>query len=177
MNHPVVNVSWNDAAAFCVWLSKKEGKKYRLPTEAEWEYACRAGTTTRYSFGNDPEGLVKYANSWDAGVIEKWPAASNRLKGNDGYIFTAPVGSFLPNPFGLYDMHGNVNQWCADWFGKDYYSVSGVDDPQGPATGTQHVLRGGSFVYHAAACRCAARGHLDTADITCELGFRIVLER
>ncbi len=105
--HPVVNVSWNDAAAFCEWLSKKERKTYRLPTEAEWEYACRAGTTTRYYRGDDPETLAKVANVADATAKAKFPEWTWTIKASDGYAFTAPVGQFKPNAFGLYDMHGN----------------------------------------------------------------------
>jgi formylglycine-generating enzyme required for sulfatase activity len=102
--HPVVNVSWNDAVAFCKWLSTKEGKAYLLPTEAEWEYACRAGTTTRYYSGDDPEALVKVSNVKDATFKAKFPDSKYTIKASDGYAFTAPVGQFTPNAFGLYDM-------------------------------------------------------------------------
>ncbi len=108
--HPVVNVSWGDAMAFCQWLSKKEKKTYRLPTEAEWEYACRAGTTTRYGTGNDPETLAKAANVADATAKAKSEDWIDAIKASDGYVFTAPVGQFQPNAFGLYDMHGNAWQ-------------------------------------------------------------------
>ena len=136
--HPVVNVGWNDAAAFCRWLSRKEGKTYRLPTEAEWEYACRAGTTTRYFSGDDPETLAKVGNVADACLRANLPyanwllATGGAIKASDGYVFTAPVGSFRPNPFGLYDMYGNAWQWCSDRYSKNYYAVSSVNDPQGP---------------------------------------------
>ncbi len=106
--HPVINVTWNDAVAFCKWLSKKEGKTYRLPTEAEWEYACRGGTITRYYSGDDPETLAKVGNVADAAVKAKFPDWKFTSKANDGYVFTAPVGKFKPNAFGLYDMHGNA---------------------------------------------------------------------
>jgi formylglycine-generating enzyme required for sulfatase activity len=125
---PVVNVSWNDATAFCKWLSGKEGKEYRLPTEAEWEYACRAGSTTRFSFGDDERLLGGYA----------WHSENSADK-------THPVGQKKPNAFGLYDMHGNARQWCADWYGEKYYAASPVDDPGGPDFGTGRVLRGGAF--------------------------------
>jgi len=128
---PVVNVSWNDAVAFCKWLSKKEGKTYQLPTEAQWEYACRAGTTTRYYSGDDPETLAKVANVADAAAKAKFPDRKYTIKANDGYVFTSPVGKFKPNAFGLYDMHGNAWQWCADWYDADYYGQSPVDDPKG----------------------------------------------
>ena len=143
--HPVVNVSWNDAMAFCKWLSRKEGKTYRLPTEAEWEYACRAGTTTRYYSGDDPETLAKVGNVADATFKAKFPDRKYSIKASDGYVFTAPVGKFKPNAFGLYDMHGNAWQWCADWYGAEYYAKSPVDDPTGPDSGDGRVLRGGSW--------------------------------
>jgi formylglycine-generating enzyme required for sulfatase activity len=143
--HPVVNVSWNDAVAFCKWLSGKENKTYRLPTEAEREYACRAGTTTRYYSGDDPETLAKVGNVADATLKAKFPVATSTIKASDGYVFTSPVGSFRPNAFGLYDMHGNAWQWCSDWYGADYYAQSPTDDPTGPDSGKYHVLRGGSF--------------------------------
>jgi formylglycine-generating enzyme len=143
--HPVVNVSWNDAASFCEWLSRKEGKIYRLPTEAEWEYGCRARTTTRYYSGDDPETLAKVANVADATLKAQLPARNWTIKASDGYVFTAPVGQFKANAFGLCDMHGNAWQWCADWYGKDYYGKSPTDDPKGPDTGAERVLRGGSY--------------------------------
>ena len=98
--HPVVNVSWNDAVAFCKWLSRKEGKTYRLPTEAEWEYACRAGTTTRYYSGDDPETLAKVGNVADAAAKAKFPDWKYTIKASDGYVFTAPVGNSSPMPSG-----------------------------------------------------------------------------
>ena len=132
--------------AFCQWLSRKEGKTYRLPTEAEWEYACRAGTTTRYYSGDDPETLAKVGNVADATAKAKFPGWQFTIKASDGYVFTSPVGSFRPNAFGLYDMHGNACQWCADWYGEEYYAASPVDDPTGPDSGDVRVLRGGSWV-------------------------------
>lgn len=142
---PVVNVTWHDAVAMANWLSKKEGKKYRLPTEAEWEYSCRAGTRTRYHSGDHPATLLKVANVFDAASKQNWLQWERyALAGNDGFEFTAPVGSFAPNAFGLYDMHGNVWEWCADWHAETYYAESPVDDPQGPAAGRARVRRGGS---------------------------------
>ena len=178
--HPVINVSWNDAVAFCAWLSKKEGKTYRLPTEAEWEYACRAGTMTRYSSGDDPETLATVGNRADASSAKmEWG-----IKASDGYEFTAPVGKFKPNAFGLYDMHGNARQWCADWAGGDYYGKSPVDDPPGPDSGDVmlgfkaqprmcHAMRGSSWgdgpVYARSVYRC--RGLPDARDPY--TGFRV----
>jgi len=155
--HPVVNASWNDAVAFCKWLSKKEGKTYRLPTEAEWEYACRAGTTTRYSSGDDPETLAKVGNVADAAAKAQLPDWTWTIKANDGYVFTAPVGKFKPNAFGLYDMHGNAWQWCADWYGAEYYAKSPIDDPTGPDSGDDRVLRGGSWSDWPVSSRSAER--------------------
>ncbi len=171
--HPVVNVSWNDAVAFCKWLSKKEGKTYRLPTEAEWEYACRAGTTTRYYSGDDPETLAKVGNVADAAAKAQFPHWTWTIKANDGYVFTAPVGKFKPNAFGLYDMHGNAWQWCADWWGEDYYGKSPADDPKGPASGYGRVRRGGSWGSWPSDSRSASRDWdwpIDRFDFT---GFRV----
>jgi formylglycine-generating enzyme required for sulfatase activity len=154
--HPVVNVSWNDAVAFCKWLSRKEGKTYRLPTEAEWEYACRAGTTTRYYSGDDPETLAVVGNVADATLKAKLPWTGT-IKASDGYVFTSPVGSFKPNACGLYDMHGNAWQWCADWYGAEYYAASPANDPAGPGSGRYRVLRGGSWSYGPEFIRSAAR--------------------
>ena len=155
--HPVVNVSWNDAVAFCKWLSKKEDKTYRLPSEAEWEYACRAGTTTRYYSGDDPETLATVGNVADAAAKAQFPDWKYTIKANDGYVFTAPVGKFKPNAFGLFDMHGNAWQWCADWYGAKYYAKSPADDPTGPDTGDVRVLRGGSWNGRPSFTRSAER--------------------
>ena len=122
--HPVVNVSWNDAVAFCKWLGRKEHKVYRLPTEAEWEYACRAGTKTRYYSGDDPETLSKVGNIADATFLAEFPICECAIKASDGYVFTAPIGEFRPNTFGLYDMLGNAGQYCADRYSAHYYAGS-----------------------------------------------------
>jgi formylglycine-generating enzyme required for sulfatase activity len=172
--HPVVNVSWNDAVAFCKWLSKKEGKTYRLPTEAEWEYACRAGTTTRYYNGDDPETLAKVANVPDATLKAKFPDLSrSTIKASDGYVFTAPVGQFKPNAFGLYDMHGNAEQWCADQYGRDYYGKSPADDPKGPDAEYLRVLRGGSWIGFPGYCRSATRRGNSPDFRLYDTGFRV----
>ena len=172
--HPVVNVSWNDVEAFCKWLSKKEGKTYRLPTEAEWEYACRAGTTTRYYSGDDPETLAKVGNVADATLKAKTPDRKYlTIKASDGYVFTAPVGNFKPNAFGFYDMHGNVWEWCADWYGAEYYATSPLDDPTGPDSGTDRVLRGGSWVGWPGHARSAARLRYWPVDRGYYSGFRV----
>ncbi|MGA2256794.1 MAG: SUMF1/EgtB/PvdO family nonheme iron enzyme [Thermoguttaceae bacterium] len=141
--HPVVNVSWNDAAAFCKWLSKKESKTYRLPTEAEWEYACRAGTTERNHSGDHPKTPAKVGNVADAAVKAKSQDWKDTIRANEGFVRTSPVGKFVPNAFGLYDMYAHAWQWCADWYSAEYYAASPADDPTGPETGTDRVLRGG----------------------------------
>lgn len=171
--HPVVNVSWNDAVAFCKWLSKKEGKSYRLPMEAEWEYACRAGTTTRYCNGNDPNALAKVGNV--DYPMPKAQAANQKGPSNarDGYAFTAPVGKFNPNAFGLYDMHGNAWQWCVDWYGKKYYAKSPADDPTGPGSGDDRVLRGGSWLNGPIWARSAMRIWDSSAYRGSSAGFRV----
>ena len=137
-------MSWNDAVAFAGWLSRTEGKTYRLPTEAEWEYACRAGTSTRYSSGDDPEGLAKVANIADGTAREKYPDWSG-IAARDGHIYTAPVGQFRPNRFGLYDMHGNVWEWCADEFQGLPFDASPAADPAGLPEAPARVVRGGSW--------------------------------
>jgi sulfatase modifying factor 1 len=175
-SHPVVNVSWNDAVAFCDWLSRKEHKTYRLPTEAEWEYACRARTTTRFSVGDDPESLVKVANLYDLRTKKLFPQWEKyAVAGSDGFEFTAPAGSFQPNKFGLYDMHGNVWEWCSDWYSEDYYAHSPIDDPQGPAEGELKVRRGGSWHSWPLYMRSSFRNWNTPETRYVLLGFRVAL--
>ena len=178
-DHPVVNVTWKDAKKFCDWLSKKEEKLYDLPTEAEWEYACRAGTKTRFWSGEDDESLKGAANIADASLKAK--ADADFLKAficetwNDGYPFTSPVGIFRPNSWGLCDIHGNVWQWCDDWYGKNYYQESDKKDPKGSNNGRSHVLRGGSWHDSPFFCRSAERFDLDPSFCNHAIGFRVVL--
>jgi formylglycine-generating enzyme required for sulfatase activity/tRNA A-37 threonylcarbamoyl transferase component Bud32 len=176
-DHPVVNVSWNDAVAFCEWLSQEEGQSYRLPTEAEWEYACRAGRTTRFSSGDDPESLATVGNVADGTAKEKYPDWTYAIKAKDGFVFTAPAGRFLPNGFDLYDMHGNVYEWCSDWYDSKYYSVSPSADPPGPSQAADRVIRGGSWVGYPLSCRSAdrCRGAPDLRSLI--LGFRFARVR
>ncbi len=171
--HPVVNVSWNDALAFCKWLSNKDGKTYRLPTEAEWEYACRASTTTRYYSGDDPETLVNVGNVGDVSFAMESLSNPGCLKASDGYPFTSPVGRFKPNAFGLYDMHGNAYQWCMDWYNEKYYATSPRDDPPGPESGTYRVLRGGSWYDAPIKARSNDRYFRTPDEPTFHVGFRV----
>ena len=175
--HPVVNISYADALAFADWLSKTEGQRYRLPTEAEWEYAARAGTRTRYHSGDDPDSLLKVANVFDADSAVNWGRWKDMaLKGSDGYAFTSPVGSFAPNAWGLFDMHGNAWEWVSDWHGDDYYAKSPAVDPQGPATGDVRVRRGGSWHTWAFYARSSYRNYNAESSRYTLLGFRLVRE-
>jgi formylglycine-generating enzyme required for sulfatase activity len=173
--HPVLNVSWTDATAFCTWLTWQEGKRYRLPSEAEWEYACRAGTTTLFSSGDNPEGLAKIANVADEAAKAKFKSWT-AIKAKDGYLFTAPVGSFAPNAFGLFDMHGNVREWCGDWLADDYYAKSPEADPHGPSSGTARVVRGGSWLSSAADSRAASRWPSKPTSAGLSIGFRVAAD-
>lgn len=175
-NHPVVNVSWNDAVAFCQWLSRKESKTYRLPTEAEWEYACRAGTRTRYYFGDDIEGLATVGNVGDGTLRAEFGVRTDTISARDGYLFTAAVGQFKPNGFGLYDMHGNVWEWCADWYAEDYYANSPIDDPKGPPSGRWRVYRSGGWWDYPGNSRSADRGSLPPGETSIHVGFRVALD-
>ncbi len=151
---PVTQVDWNGAVAFCEWLAKETGLPVRLPTEAEWEYACRAGTTTAYFFGNAPEDLTEYGNVADKSAKTKFPHWGWATSNDDGYAFTAPVKSFKPNAWGLYDMHGNVWEWCLDYYAEEPDATSLVD-PTGPTAGARRVLRGGSWTGAPRRCRAA----------------------
>ena len=158
--HPVACLSWHDARAFCDWLSEKEDRKYRLPTEAEWEYACRAGSATTYSFGDDPARLDEYA--WFAGNSEGQ---------------AHPVGRLKPNAWGLYDMHGNLFQWCDDWYDPHLFGPRPGAEKQEPRNGTTRVQRGGSWKSGAADCRCARRiWDAPNGRRNDRGGFRVLLE-
>lgn len=155
--HPVT-VSWNDAQEFIRRLNQREGRAtYRLPTEAEWEYAARAGTTTRYSFGNERSDLARYA--WFG---EDFESGSSH-----------PVGTKKPNRWGLHDMHGNVWEWVQDWYDERYYAESPSIDPTGPTTGTSHVTRGGSWHITGSGWRSAARRAYAPDYRGISVGFRL----
>jgi len=166
---PVEQVSWEDAVEFCRRLSallpeQSSGRVYRLPTEAEWEYACRAGTTTPFHFGSE-------LNGGEANCDGNHPYGT----GTKGRYLARPttVGSYGANSFGLCDMHGNVWEWCLDWYGD--YAVTSVDDPQGPTAGSYRVLRGGSWYSYSIGCRSALRSNLNPDSRYYCLGFRVVL--
>jgi len=160
-NKPVEQVSWNDAVEFCRRLSEQEGVEYRLPTEAEWEYACRAGTTTAFSFGDDATEFPQYA--W---CRDRFPEISERERS------THQVGRLIPNAWGLFDMHGNVLEWCHDWLAA-YGSEKVVNAPAGPPLGTSHVLRGGAFNTPPQYVRAACRYVIRPAVRSLSLGFRV----
>ncbi|MFZ4547686.1 MAG: SUMF1/EgtB/PvdO family nonheme iron enzyme [Bacteroidales bacterium] len=165
-NLPVEQVSWNDVQEFIQKLNQKTGKRYRLPTEAEWEYACRAGTSTPFSTGNN---LTTSQANYDGNYpYNNNPKGEYRAK-------TMPVGSFAPNTWGLYDMHGNVWEWCNDWYG-DYGSGSQTN-PQGATSGSYRVPRGGSWCGGALRCRSARRDIITPSRRDDDVGFRLVLSK
>jgi formylglycine-generating enzyme required for sulfatase activity len=160
--HPVIFLSWYEANDFCRWLSKKEKRKYRLPTEAEWEYAARGGLEQKtYPWGNEaPEGRATL-----------------------GVMTTTPVGAYPPNGFSLYDVAGNIHEWVSDWYAEDYYVNSPTQDPQGPPSGESKVTRGGPFMTFEIACATRYPNPPDmrklpppyTGDVNLA-GFRVALD-
>lgn len=152
---PVVAVSWHEAAAYCGWLSKETNRPYRLPTEAEWECAARAGVEkSLYPWGDSPpESLRDYANRWRRGP--------------------EPVGLYPPNAYGLFNMGDNVHEWCADWYDAAYYMDSPERNPQGPVNGVRKASRGGSWRHHVKASRNAARSSIPPEFRYADYGFRI----
>jgi formylglycine-generating enzyme required for sulfatase activity len=170
---PVENLSWDDAVTFCQKLSvlpaeQRSGRKYRLPREAEWEYSCRAGAPSEqvFHFGNSLSSKQANFNG------------NHPFGGADKAVYLAQpcqVGSYKPNAFSLYDMHGNVAEWCADWYDKDYYAKSPRRDPQGPSRGFLRVIRGGGWYASGQYCRSADRhGYAPTYRRNL-LGFRVAV--
>ena len=166
---PVETVSYDEALAFCKKLSdlpaeKAAGRKYRLPTEAEWEYCCRAGTSTPFHFGNELNGTQANCDGNNPyGTTKKGPYLEK----------TSPVGSYPANAWGLYDMHGNVWEWCQDWYGD--YPKQSVTDPRGPEAGSRCVNRGGGWLNEAASCRSASLSGNDPSRRNFGYGFRLAL--
>jgi len=171
--YPVVQVSWNDAVAFCEWLSQKDRVEYRLPTEAEWEYACRAGATTLYQHGDDPEGLSLVGNVADSTLKTKFGSWAT-INASDGYAFTSPAGNYLPNRFGIHDLHGNVWEWCGDYYGSDYYTSSPLVDPRGLSEGSLRVNRGGCWFAASPFARSAFRRGFPPDVRNNGMGFRVL---
>ncbi|MBI1310478.1 SUMF1/EgtB/PvdO family nonheme iron enzyme [bacterium] len=196
--HPAVAVSFVDAKAFCDWLSKQEGVPYRLPTEAEWEYAARAGTQTYFSFGDPYRGRIqRYAN---IGNVELEKAFPDRVRRQwlidvehdpaDRHVFTAPVAEYEPNPWGLFDLYGNVWEWCEDRYLDTAYrpyvrpgyqqlrerSIDPLNLEKASGEGDWRVIRGGSWFNAPVQCRSAVRGYFEASDAACFLGFRVVRE-
>jgi formylglycine-generating enzyme required for sulfatase activity len=157
-DRPVEAVTWNDATEFCRRLVHQTGKTVRLPTEAEWEYACRAGSTTRFCFDESDGPLGDYA----------WYISNSGRK-------THPVGGKRPNAWGLYDMHGNVWEWCADWYDEGYYANSPRENPSGPTNGDSRVLRGGGWYGNGNNCRTAYRHWNGPTNRNYNIGFRVVV--
>ena len=164
-NHPVVKVSWGHAEKFCKTLSAQDaekGRQYSLPTEAQWEYACRAGTSTPFCFGETiSTDQVNYHGDYTYGDGRKGKYRGKPL----------PVGSLPPSAWGLYDMHGNVGEWCADRYGN--YDNAAASDPAGPEEGNQRVLRGGSWRSYPGACRCGFRLRWEAGSSSYNVGFRV----
>ncbi len=199
---PVVAVSWRDAQAFCQWLTKREGQTHRLPTEAEWEYACRAGSKKWYAWGTDPEQAYDYANVADGALEAAHPKMTSfqravRLGADegDGFVYTAPAGSFKANAWGFHDMQGNVWEWVQDRWADDAYKqlLKGLSrqeqrefvaqDPIFEDATDQHeygdwrVLRGGAWTCGPATVRCSVRALAEAGDAAVYTGFRVVRER
>ena len=143
-DYPASWVHWNEAMEFCSKLSKKTGKKVTLPTEAQWEYACRGGSKTAYSFGDDSSKLGDYAWCWNNAMVQ-------------GERYAHPVGQKKANAFGLYDMHGNVFEWCRDWYDEKFYAKAKNVDPENTTKASYRVLRGGSWSFTPLGCRAAIR--------------------
>ncbi|MFP4381341.1 MAG: SUMF1/EgtB/PvdO family nonheme iron enzyme [Candidatus Sumerlaeia bacterium] len=177
---PVVRIRWDDAVAYCEWLSKISGKKFRLPTEAQWEFAAKAGAKDICYWGNEYENLGQYENLMDLAAREQNPRWRNSFEFMDRYSATAPVGSYKPNPFGIYDMMGNVAEMCRDGYEPNFYENMATRDPfndietRGAAWKS---MRGGSFLtYKPIELRSSYRGRLSTRHAIEYVGFRVVCE-
>jgi formylglycine-generating enzyme required for sulfatase activity len=197
-DHPVVGVSFADAQAYCQWLSRQEGVAYRLPTEAQWEYAARAGTQTYFSFGDNFRGQIqRFANIGNVELERAFPDRVRRQwlvdidrDPSDKHVFTAPAGSYEPNPWGLYDLYGNVWEWCEDRYLDTAYTpydragyqqvrkraIDPLNDQKLGGEGDWRVIRGGSWFNAPIQCRSSVRGYFEAGDAACYVGFRVVRE-
>ena len=155
---PVVAVSWFEAVAYCDWLSASSGRRFRLPTEAEWERAARGGIENLlYPWGNDsPQLLPNYSERWKTGP--------------------EPVGRHERNDYGLFDIGANVHEWCSDWYAAEYYAVSPKRNPRGPESGSRRASRGGSWRHHIKVTRCAARSSIPPEFQYADYGFRVACD-
>ncbi len=169
-NQPVIHICWQDAQEYIAWLSQKSGKQYRLPTEAEWEYAAQG---TFFQEENNA-AVCRYANIADHAAQRKWHEWPV-FNCDDGYVMTAPVGSFAPNRYGLYDMLGNVREWCVDWYAEDSSMKNPRKNPQGAKKGGFWVVRGGGWSDGPGDIRGARREKYDPSYADINLGFRLVL--
>ncbi len=178
-NQPVVNVSWDEVQKYIKWLILQTGEIYRLPTEAEWEYAARAGIESRDTYWKNPKDACKYANVYDETAHSKLKSYMQKpFPCSDGYVATAPVGSFLPNRFDLYDMLGNASEWCMDTYYAKFYSISKKNNPVylNPYVSLAKSVRGGHWYSPQADVRLSARSNYMPGLISDFLGFRLVLE-
>ncbi|HMK61530.1 MAG TPA: formylglycine-generating enzyme family protein [Dissulfurispiraceae bacterium] len=170
---PAVFVSWEDAIAYAKWLSGKTGQKFRLPTEAEWEYACRASTKSSRFWGNNPDDACVYANVADSTAKKRWSRWTT-FACDDKYAVSAPVGSYKPNAFGLYDMLGNVWEWTQDIYNSEAYSKLPKNNPVYAGAGEYRVMRGGGWSNGPMGIRCSHRVGLSPDFGHHALGFRLV---
>jgi formylglycine-generating enzyme len=172
-SHPAVFLSWNDARAFVDWLSKKEGRRYRLPTEAEWEYACRAGTKTAYWWGNEPDTAGIYANVGDQAFHRQFPTLLDMVAADDRAVFTSPVGSYRPNGFALYDMIGNAWEWVEDHYAP---RMRAAVNPLTVDEVGDRVARGGGYATTSDRTRCSSRFHDLPNNRFSGTGFRVAMD-
>lgn len=172
-SQPATNVSWYDAVEYAQWLSRKSGRAYRLPTEAEWEYAARGGDKGRNYWGDNPADACRNANGADLTAKSQWPDWTV-TECNDGYKLAAPVGRFQPNAFGLYDMMGNAWEWTNDWYDAEYYFYSPKDNPRGPSSGSLRIPRGGGWGNASECVRVSDRNGFAPDFSILFLGFRLV---
>jgi len=171
-NQPVTGVSWHDAVAYANWLTGKSGVKFRLPSEAEWEYAARGGSGSRNYWGDDPALACKSANGADLSARAQWPEWTT-TECNDSYRVSAPVGMFAPNAYGVYDIMGNAWEWTADWYDAEYYFESPGQNPKGPAQGKLKVPRGGGWGNASECVRVSDRNGFAPDFSILFLGFRL----